>query len=228
MIFNLHFPSFISLVFRHQVKLIFTFSDNISLKLPFSCDEETALFDLWMVIHPRFYNSCQRNFICQLTLFYWKEIMSNQVNPPENVGNSCLGVFCKKCIIKNFAKLTEKHLWRSLLFKKVAGLHPPTLFKKESPTHVFSYELCEQVKCRNPPTGKVGPLPVGTVPSLGWHGTERTDYFTNQASKPKWLTDRKTVRFFYHFKSFIYVDVVAQFFIIKISSRLFFSSLLYF
>ena len=51
--------------------------------------------------------------------------------------NSRLEVFCKKGI-KNFAKFIEKHLNQSLLFNRVAGLRPATLFKKrDSGTGVF-------------------------------------------------------------------------------------------
>ena len=39
-------------------------------------------------------------------------------------------VFCKKCILKNFPKLTGKHLCQSLFFNKVAGLRPKALLKK--------------------------------------------------------------------------------------------------
>ena len=36
-------------------------------------------------------------------------------------------VFCKKGVIRNFAKLTGKHLCQSLFFNKVAGLRPAAL-----------------------------------------------------------------------------------------------------
>ena len=39
-------------------------------------------------------------------------------------------VFCKKDVLRNFAKFTGKHLCQSLFFNKVAGLRPATLFKK--------------------------------------------------------------------------------------------------
>ena len=38
-------------------------------------------------------------------------------------------VFCKKGSLKNFAKLTVKHLCQSLLFQKVSGLRPAALLK---------------------------------------------------------------------------------------------------
>ena len=39
-------------------------------------------------------------------------------------------VFCKKIVLRNFAKFTGKHLCQGLFFNKVAGLTPTTLFKK--------------------------------------------------------------------------------------------------
>ena len=39
-------------------------------------------------------------------------------------------VFCKKGGLRNFAKFTGKHLYKSRLFNKVAGLRPATLLKK--------------------------------------------------------------------------------------------------
>ena len=39
-------------------------------------------------------------------------------------------VFCKKGVLKNFAKFTEKHLCQSLFFNIVAGLRPATILKK--------------------------------------------------------------------------------------------------
>ena len=52
-----------------------------------------------------------------------------QKQPPE--------VFYKKCILKNFAKFTGKHLCQSLFFNKVAGLGPATLLKRDSGTDIF-------------------------------------------------------------------------------------------
>ena len=39
-------------------------------------------------------------------------------------------VFCKKDVLRNFAKFTGKHLCQILCFAKVAGLTPATLLKK--------------------------------------------------------------------------------------------------
>ena len=39
-------------------------------------------------------------------------------------------MFCKKVVLRNFGKLTGKHLCQSLLFNEVACLRPVTLFKK--------------------------------------------------------------------------------------------------
>ena len=39
-------------------------------------------------------------------------------------------VFCKKVVLRNFAKCTGKHLCQSLFLNKVAGLRLATLLKK--------------------------------------------------------------------------------------------------
>ena len=52
----------------------------------------------------------------------------SQINRPEAI--------LKKVVLKNFAKLTGKHLCWSLFFKKVADLQPAFLFKINSDTNV--------------------------------------------------------------------------------------------
>ena len=46
-------------------------------------------------------------------------------------------VFCKKDFLRNFAKLTGKHLCQGLFYNKVAGLRPATLLKRDSNKGVF-------------------------------------------------------------------------------------------
>ena len=56
--------------------------------------------------------------------------MDSQVNPfLTNVRSSLLELFCKKGVLRNFAKFTEKHLCQSLFFNIIAGLRPATLLK---------------------------------------------------------------------------------------------------
>ena len=65
----------------------------------------------------------------------------------------------RKDILKNFAKFTEKHFCRSVLFDKVAGWKPETfrsshwrcfvkqgILKKVTPKKVFPCEFCELFK----------------------------------------------------------------------------------
>ena len=54
-----------------------------------------------------------------------------------------LEVFCKKGVLRIFAKFTGKHLWQRLLFNKVAGLWPPTLLQKSL------WHRCFPVNLRN-------------------------------------------------------------------------------
>ena len=53
--------------------------------------------------------------------------------------SSCLEVFCKNRVLKNFIKFAEKHLCQSLFLSKAAGLRPVTLLKK---TLWHSYMQC--------------------------------------------------------------------------------------
>ena len=46
-------------------------------------------------------------------------------------------VFCRKSVLRNFAKFTRKHLCQSLFFNKVVGLRKKTL------AQVFSCKFCE-------------------------------------------------------------------------------------
>ena len=50
-------------------------------------------------------------------------------------------LFCKKGVIRNFAKFTGKHLCQSLFFNKVSGLRPANLSKRGSGKDVFAWIL---------------------------------------------------------------------------------------
>ena len=49
--------------------------------------------------------------------------------------------FIKKDVSTNFLNFTEKNLFQSLFFNKVAGLRPAALFKKETLALALSYEF---------------------------------------------------------------------------------------
>ena len=46
------------------------------------------------------------------------------------ISNSRPEVFCRKDVVRNFIIFTGKPQCQSLIFNKVAGLRPATLFKK--------------------------------------------------------------------------------------------------
>ena len=73
--------------------------------------------------------------------------------------SSHLELFCKKCVLRNFAKFTGKHLCQSLFFNKIVGL-ACNLIKKETLAQVFSCEFCEVSKntfpYRTPPVAPSG------------------------------------------------------------------------
>ena len=61
---------------------------------------------------------------------------------PEMNGSTRPEVFCKKGVLRNFAKLTGKPLCQSLSFNKIAGLRPATLLRQRL-WQMFSCEFCE-------------------------------------------------------------------------------------
>ena len=79
--------------------------------------------------------------------------------PHERDRSSCPEVFCKKDVLRNFAKFTGKHLCQSLYFNKVAG-KACNFIKKESLAQGFSCEFCEISKntffYRTPPVAASG------------------------------------------------------------------------
>ena len=58
--------------------------------------------------------------------------------------SSCSEVFCKKRVLRSFAKFTGKHLCHGIFFNKVASAC--NFIKKETLAQVFSCEFCEIFK----------------------------------------------------------------------------------
>ena len=63
----------------------------------------------------------EANMNIQLVFKHYKAVTYRSSRPE---------VFCKKGVLKDFVKLTEKHLCQSLFFNKVAALRPATLLRK--------------------------------------------------------------------------------------------------
>ena len=64
------------------------------------------------------------------------DLLSSDILPVVMLSNSRgsrLEMFCKKGVLRNFAKFIRKHLFQSLFFNKIAGMRPATLLKKETP-----------------------------------------------------------------------------------------------
>ena len=55
-------------------------------------------------------------------------------------------MFCKKGVLRNFAKFEGRHLCQSLFLNKVAGLRSATLLKRETLAQVFSSDFCKIAK----------------------------------------------------------------------------------
>ena len=64
------------------------------------------------------------------SLYALRELLEKSAALCENNRSSCLEVFCKQHVLRNFAKYTGKHLCQGLFFTKVAALWPATLSKK--------------------------------------------------------------------------------------------------
>ena len=84
--------------------------------------------------------SSERNISqCILALWYFKVCCRvityhNNMNVLVKRRSSRPEVFCRKDVLRNFAKFTGKHLRQSLFFSKVAGLRP------EISKNIFSTE----------------------------------------------------------------------------------------
>ena len=68
---------------------------------------------------------------CILNIFFQKQ-------PPE--------VFCRKDVLRNFAKFTGKHLRQSFFFNKIAGLRLATLLKKRLWYRCFPVDFVKFLK----------------------------------------------------------------------------------
>ena len=55
--------------------------------------------------------------------------------------SSCLQLFFKISVLKNFTILTEKHLWWSLFIIKLQAFRPATLLKRDSNPGLFLWPL---------------------------------------------------------------------------------------
>ena len=62
------------------------------------------------------------NFCLQLLHLYTQWTMQGTVFNIYQTEVTTRGVLCEKVVLKNFSKLTRKHLCQSLFFNKVAGL----------------------------------------------------------------------------------------------------------
>ena len=66
--------------------------------------------------------------------------------PPFLSESSRPEMFCKKGVLKNFTKFTEKHLCQSLLFNKVAGLRRLMFYPRAAMIWCFYLQLYRFIK----------------------------------------------------------------------------------
>ena len=82
-------------------------------------------------------------FTLQLPIYY---MLEQETSIGANDISSHPDVFCKKGILKNFAKCTGKHLCQSLFCNKVAGLGHATLLKKRLWHRFFPVNFAKYLK----------------------------------------------------------------------------------
>ena len=85
-----------------------------------------ALHQLLFILHS---NKKEASNVFQKFVFYLFHYISFSQVHLIRVRSSHPEVFCKKGVLRNFAKFTGKHLFKSLFFDKNAGLGKVTLLK---------------------------------------------------------------------------------------------------
>ena len=80
-----------------------------------------------------------KNKLRWIRFFLWRFNFHDTSVSFTNDRSSCPEVLCKKGVVRNFAKLTGKHLRQSLFLNKVAVLRPATLLKKRLWHSVFLF-----------------------------------------------------------------------------------------
>ena len=99
-----------------------TFLQNTSGRLHLDVSKITSTNIYFNVTHVLYQNSAYILFLLRVNTFGVKIRSVFRSSRSE--------VFCKKCVLINFAKFTGKHLCQILFFNKVAGLRPETLLTK--------------------------------------------------------------------------------------------------
>ena len=67
----------------------------------------------------------------------------------SNVRSSRLEVFCRKGVLKNFAKFTRKSLCQILFFSKVTGLRPVLFLLILHNVYMIIYDICIYITYRS-------------------------------------------------------------------------------
>ena len=84
---------------------------------------------------------------CSIKIVLLKFFLNSKRNISAGVSFFRRSFFSVKIVVlKNFAKLTGKHLYQGLFFNKVVGLRPANFIKKETLAQLFSCDFCEIFK----------------------------------------------------------------------------------
>ena len=74
----------------------------------------------------------------KLSTYYYN---ADVCKDPNDYRSSRPEVFCRKCVLKSFAKFTGKHVCQSLFFNKVAGLRQSLYFNKVADLQACNFIL---------------------------------------------------------------------------------------
>ena len=105
-----------------------------------------------------------------------------KLSDPSKVRSSRPEVFCRKGVLRNFSKFTEKHLCQSLFLNKVLGLRPATLLKRTLWRKCFPVKFCEISKStifyRTPTVAASEKLAFFQIKQIGFRGAIETSFLT--------------------------------------------------
>ena len=122
-------PHFFYNILRKFFLIYILLRDQISLPLLLEISGNMCMVIIWFPVGGIIDFEINLSFLIWL-FSYMTNLNIFRKKSVSKVINSRPEVFCKKGVLRNFAKFVGKHLCQNLFFNKVAGLRPATLLKK--------------------------------------------------------------------------------------------------
>ena len=158
-VFSLIFVEDTKISFRHE--FVAPLTVNLQKILEMVSEFTAHLVSIWFHNHKVFSSSHVTygqeylvwiwSLICEFVTGLPKKLLKKllkfkcfvRVLPEFTYRRSRAKVFCKKNVLRNFAKFTGKHLCQSLFFKELTGLRPATVLKKKLWHRCFHVNLAK-------------------------------------------------------------------------------------